>query len=88
MTDGGNKIIKVGTTPVNIFLEDLSRKDFILSAGSSNTGKIFIGFNIGVSSNSFFVALSQDDKWTCDDYQGQLWAVADTANQDLIIGEW
>lgn len=64
------------------------RNNLLLTAGLSNTGKIYLGFTNRVSDTLYFFALEAGDFVSIDNYKGEIFAIASTSSQTLAGGEW
>ncbi len=78
----------VGLAEGIVIASNVLRKGAMIQAKSSNTGKIYIGFNNTVTSTKWVAELSPGMSFSIDDYQGDLYAISDTAGQLAGWGEW
>lgn len=85
-TDGAEKTI--GVAQSTVLAANATRKGFNLQAKSTNTGKIYLGFTNGVTTNIWFAELQAGVPCMMDDYRGPVFAIADAAAQKLGWGEW
>ena len=85
---GGYDVLPVGTTYKLILNKNLIRKSILLNAPVANTGKIYIGMDLFVSSSKYFAALSAGDNFSIDDYRGELYAIAENSSDKIAYGEW
>ncbi len=85
---GGYKSVTVSTTPVKLLSEVISRKDLLIEAALTNTGKIFLGFDNLVTNANYFTVLEAGDSWHCDSYLGEVWVITDVVGQVVTFGEW
>ncbi|MCJ7546798.1 MAG: hypothetical protein MUP30_08240, partial [Deltaproteobacteria bacterium] len=66
-----------------------NRHGFIIQAPSTNGANfIYLGFNNLVTNIHYFVQLAAGASWSCDDYRGEVWAIASAAAQITHCGEW
>jgi hypothetical protein len=78
----------VGTTPaVEVLAANTSRKSFVVQAAKANTGLIYIGYDNTVTTTKAIAELQPGQALVFDDYQGTVYAIADTAAQKLFFGE-
>lgn len=82
--------LKIGTDfPIKPIIQtNRNRYGVVVSADKTNTGKVYIGFSRNVSSASFFICLSAGEWFSLDRFRGEIYAISDTASQNLGLGEW
>jgi len=78
----------VGLTQGVIVGIDSARTAINIQAKSTNTGKIYLGFNTSVTTIRWFAELQPGQACMLDDYRGAIYAVSDTAGQKLGVGKW
>ena len=86
-TWGNEKTVSSGG-PNEILAANADRKAFSIQAKSTNTGIVYIGFDNTVATTKWWAELEAGDSCGGDDYQGPLFARADTAGQLVGYGEW
>lgn len=71
-----------------ILAANASRKACCLQAKSTNTGKVYIGFDNTVTSTKWVAELQKGMAFCVDDYRGDIYAIATAAGQLVGYGEW
>ena len=84
----GNEKTVSSAGPNEILAANADRKAFSIQAKSTNTGIVYIGFDNSVTTTKWWAELEAGDPCGGDDYQGPLFARADTAGQLVGYGEW
>ncbi len=85
-TYGPEKTVDVAQGEV--LAANANRKAFNLQAKSTNSGKIYLGYSIAVSTTGWFAELQAGQACMLDDYRGPVFAIASEADQKLGWGEW
>ncbi len=78
----------VGVAQGEVLAANANRKAFNLQAKSTNSGKIYLGYSIAVSTTGWFAELQAGQACMLDDYRGPVFAIASEADQKLGWGEW
>jgi len=79
----------VGLAAVQIFAANANRHGLIIQAPSTNGANfIYLGFTNAVVAANCFVQLAAGASWTCDDYRGDVYAIASLAAQAVNRGDW
>lgn len=74
---------------VQIFAANANRHGFIIQAPSTNGANfIYLGFTNAVTGVNCFIQLAAGASWSCDDYQGAVWAIASLIGQAVNRGDW
>lgn len=72
-----------------ILFEQKNRVGFCIQAKSTNTGKIYLGCDLSVSSTRWFAELQAGMACTSNEYCGEIWAKADVIDfQHLGYVSW
>jgi len=78
----------IGVAQSEVLDANNDRKAFNVQAKSTNTGKIYIGFDNSVATNKWVAELQAGQAFMLDDYRGPIHAIASVASQKLGWGEW
>lgn len=79
----------VGLAAVQIFAADANRHGLIVQAPSTNgVNFIYVGFSNAVTAVNCFIQLAAGASWSCDDYRGNIYAIASAAGQAVNRGIW
>jgi hypothetical protein len=77
----------IGVSPVKVVPSNVLRCSACLQSKASNIGKIYVGFDNTVTTTKFAAELERGDSFGIDDYQGDIYAISDTASQYIGYGE-
>jgi len=79
----------VGLAAIQIFAANPNRHGLIIQAPSTNGANfIYLGFTNAVTGVNCFVQLAAGASWSCDDYRGDVYAIASLAAQAVNRGDW
>jgi len=78
----------IGVAQSQVLAVNLNRKGLNVQAKSTNTGKIYIGFDNTVLTTKWVAELQAGQAFMMDDYRGAIHAIASAADQLLGWGDW
>lgn len=77
----------IGVAASVVMAANAARHSGAVQAKSTNTGKIYIGYDNTVTTIKWIAELQPGQSYSVDDWLGTLYAIADTADQLLGYGE-
>ena len=77
----------IGVAASVVMAANAARHSGAVQAKSTNTGKIYIGYDNTVTTTKWIAELQPGQSYSVDDWLGTLYAIADTAAQLLGYGE-
>jgi len=84
--------VTVGAAAVQVLAANANRKACLIQALSTNTGRVFLGFDNTVTAGGapgiWFAELQPGMPFSVDDYRGPIFAIATAAGQVVGTGEW
>jgi len=77
----------IGVAASEVMALNASRHSGAVQAKSTNTGKIYIGYDNTVATDKWIAELQPGQSYSFDDWLGTIFAISDTAAQLLGFGE-
>jgi len=77
----------IGVAASVVMAVNAARHSGAVQAKSTNTGKIYIGYDNTVTTTKWIAELQPGQSYSFDDWLGTIYAIADTADQLLGYGE-
>jgi len=75
--------ITVGVTYQQILASNANRRSFAIQAKSTNSGKVYLGYDNTVSTTKWIAELQAGQAYCRDDYRGDIYAIATAADQKV-----